>query len=299
MFESFSIRRLAVIGVGLIGGSLALALKRAGRVEEVVGAGRTRANLEVALERGVIDTIASDAAAAAKGADVIVIGVTLAATGAVLESIAPRLGDDAVVTDVGSVKGNVVDAARRILGPRCADFVPGHPIAGTERSGAGAAFATLFESHKVILTPVAETRVAAVDRIRAMWETTGAQVIEMPVEQHDQVLAATSHLPHVLAYTLVEQLASLADSDAVFEFAAGGFRDFSRIASSNPRMWTEIALANKAALLALCRDYGRRFEALANALENNDEARIEASFTRAKQARDACVLPESNEPKPS
>ena len=296
MSEDFSIRRLAVIGVGLIGGSLALALKRGGWVEEVVGSGRTRANLEVARERGIIDTIAPDAAAAVSGADVVVIGVTLAATGTILEAIAPCLGEDAVVTDVGSVKGSVVDAARRTLGARCAGFVPGHPIAGTERSGAGAAFATLFDSHKVILTPNAETDTKALGRIRAMWERTGARVVEMPVELHDQVLAATSHLPHLLAYTLVDQLAGLADSDAVFEFAAGGFRDFSRIASSSPRMWTEIALANKAALLTLCRDYGRRFEALADALESDDEARIEATFTRAKQARDACVLPESNEP---
>jgi prephenate dehydrogenase len=289
------IERLAIVGVGLIGGSLALALREAGAVGEVIGAGRGTANLELARERGIVDRFTTDPAAAVARADMVVLGVTLGATAAVLRTIAPALAPTAVVTDVGSVKGSVVEAARAALGARLPAFVPGHPIAGTEQSGAGAAFATLYRGHKVILTPLAETAPDALERVRAMWAATGATVVEMAVAAHDTALAATSHLPHLLAYNLVDQLAARADAARIFEFAAGGFRDFTRIASSNPELWTDIALANRAALLAACQDFSSAFAALVAALEAGDADRLHAAFARAKTARDRCVVPESNQ----
>jgi prephenate dehydrogenase len=288
------IERLAIVGVGLIGGSLALALRRAGIVREVVGCGRGVANLELARARGIIDSYTTDPAAAVAGADMVVIGATLAASAAVFAAIAPALEAGAVITDVGSTKASVVAAGRAALGAGFSAFVPGHPIAGTEHSGAGAAFAELYDHHKVILTPLPETDRQALARVRAMWDATGATVVEMSVEMHDAVLAATSHLPHLLAYALVDLLAGRADADDVFAYAAGGFRDFTRIASSSPRMWTEIVLANKAALLDVSRAYAERLTALIAALERDDGATLEAVFTRAKSARDACSVPEAN-----
>jgi len=288
------IGRLAVIGVGLIGGSLARALRRAGLVDEVVGCGRGEANLAEARDLGIIDSYTHDPAVAAAGADLVVVGVTLGATEAVFAAIAPVLGAGAVVTDVGSTKGSVVAAARRTLGAALPRFVPGHPIAGTEQSGAAASFAGLFERHKVILTPLAETAPDALATVHRTWAVTGATVVEMDVERHDAVLAATSHLPHLLAYTLVDALAAEDSSAAIFEFAAGGFRDFTRIASSNPAMWRDIALANQPALSALCRRYLTRFEQLLAALDAGDGVAIEDLFRRAKDTRDRCVVPESN-----
>ncbi|MEX2482690.1 MAG: prephenate dehydrogenase/arogenate dehydrogenase family protein [Gammaproteobacteria bacterium] len=288
------IRRLAIIGVGLIGGSLALALRRARAVEEIVGAGRGRANLELARDCGIVDRYTTDLSAAVAGAEMVVIGASLGASEAILTAIAPHLAPDTVVTDVGSTKTSVVAAARRALGTRIANFIPGHPIAGTEHSGAAAAFAELYDGHKVILTPLAETDPSAHARVRAMWTAAGASVVDMPVELHDTVLAATSHLPHLLAYGLVDTLAAHAAADQIFAHAAGGFRDLTRVASSNPRMWTEIALANKAALLEISRAYMARLDTLVQALERDDAAFLEAVFTRAKAARDSCVVPESN-----
>lgn len=289
------IARLAVIGVGLIGGSLARALRQAGEVGEIVGAGRGVPNLEQAVALGIIDRYTTDARAAVDGADMVLIGATLGATPAILDAIAPALGSATVITDVGSTKASVVAAARTALGAHFSRFVPGHPIAGTEHSGAAASFAELFAGHKVILTPVAETAPAALAQVRAMWELAGAQVVEMAVERHDEVLAATSHLPHLLAFNLVETLATRGDADSIFEFAAGGFRDFTRIASSNPEMWRDIALANAPALREVCQQYLARFERLLRALDSGDGATLEASFRRAKAARDRCVVPESNE----
>ena len=288
------IKRLAIIGVGLIGGSLALALRRAGVVGEVVGAGRQQQNLELALQRGIIDRHTSDLLAAVDGADMVVVAAALGATESILQSIAAALAPNAVVTDVGSAKGSVVAAARKTLGMASGHFVPGHPIAGTERSGAAAAFADLFVDHKVILTPVSETAADATARVKAMWCATGAAVVEMSVEAHDQALAATSHLPHLLAYNLVDTLASRADAAQIFEFAAGGFRDFTRIAASNPTMWAEIALANRDALLAASDDFASRFEQIVAALEANDRVALEALFKRAQTVRQQLKVPESN-----
>ena len=288
------IAKLVVIGVGLIGGSLACALRKAGVVGEVVGVGRGLPNLELAVEQGVIDRYSQDAAAEVAAADIVVVGATLGATGNILETIAPALGPQTIVTDVGSTKASVVAAARAALGAKFSRFVPGHPIAGTEYSGAQAAFAELYRGHRVILTPVEETDPQALVRVHAMWEAAGAQVTHMSITDHDRVLAASSHLPHMLAFTLVDMLAAADDADDIFAFAAGGFRDFTRIASSNPEMWRDIALANRDALLDICAAYGERLERLTQALRAGDGQALELSFARAKQARDRCLVPEAN-----
>ena len=288
------IDKLVVIGVGLIGGSLACALRKARWVREIVGVGRGLANLEAALELGVIDSYSQDAARAVADADMVVIGATLGSTAEILETIAPVLGVATVVTDVGSTKADVIVAARATLGVHFPRFVPGHPIAGTEMSGAAAAFAELYVDHHIILTPLVDTDADALARVQAMWEATGAQVSRMAVEDHDRVLAATSHLPHMLAFTLVDMLATASDADDIFAFAAGGFRDFTRIASSSPEMWRDIALTNREALLTMCENFSVRLDHLMQALRDGDGATLERSFQRAKEARDRCLVPEAN-----
>ena len=280
------IERLTVIGVGLIGGSLARALRSAKAVGEIVGCGRNPENLERAVALGVIDRYSIDPAAAVRNADMVVVAVTLGATGKVFQSIAGALRSDAIVTDVGSTKRTVVGAARAALRQSFPRFVPGHPIAGTEFSGVEASFAELFRDRRVILTPVAETEAAATKAVQTMWELTGARVVCLGVEHHDEVLAATSHLPHVLAYSLVDCLAGMSDSGEIFEFAAGGFRDFTRIASSNPEMWRDIALENREALLGACDRFEATLSTLRGALANKDGDALHKIFARAKRARD-------------
>jgi prephenate dehydrogenase len=281
------IKRLCIIGVGLIGGSLARALKAAGACGEVVGYGRNPEALRRALELGVIDRAESDIAAAARGADVIVLGVPVGAMEAVLGELKPHLEPRTILTDVGSTKGSVVEAAKRVFGTLPPRFVPGHPIAGTEQSGVEASFAELYRQRRVILTPDAATDREALETIRRMWQQTGAEVIEMPVAHHDEVLAATSHLPHLLAFTLVDTLARLEEHDDIFRFAAGGFRDFTRIASSNPQMWHDICLNNRDALLKMLQRFSTELGTLARAIEGGDSEAILATFQRAKSARDA------------
>jgi prephenate dehydrogenase len=284
------IQRLCIIGVGLIGGSLARALRDAGEVGEVIGCGRGEDNLQAAVRLGVIDRYVTDPAQAVRGADVVVIAVPLGAIEPVLRAIVPCLSADAVVTDVGSAKGSVVADVERIYGAIPPHFVPGHPIAGTEQSGVEASFATLFQGRRVILTPLAETSSTAHYLIQRMWALTGAEVIDMGVRHHDAVLAATSHLPHVLAYTLVDTLARLDDRAEIFRYAAGGFRDFSRIASSDPKMWHDICLANREQLLEMITLFSADLERLATAIRNEDHAALLATFQRAKRARDNLYL---------
>jgi len=275
-----------VIGVGLIGGSLARALKVAGAVDEVVGSGRREAPLLKARELGVVDRIHTDPAAAVAGADMVVVAVPLGAVGAVLASIAGHLEASAVITDVASAKGSVVADAARAFGGVPARFVPGHPIAGTEQSGVEASFAELFQHRRTILTPLLETDVHALQRVRLMWETVGSEVVEMGVQHHDAVLAATSHLPHMLAYALVECLARLDDRAEIFRYAAGGFRDFTRIASSDPVMWRDVCVANREALLAVLGRFRDDLERLMAAIDQGDTDTVTAVFQRAKTARD-------------
>jgi prephenate dehydrogenase len=284
------IQQLCVIGVGLMGGSLARALREKGAVGEVVGAGRNEDNLRAAVRLGVVDRYDTDPARAVAGADVVVVAVPLGAIEPVLRAIVPHLSPGAVVTDVGSAKGSVVADVERIYGYIPPNFVPGHPIAGTEKSGVEASFATLFQRRRVILTPLAETAAAAHHLVRTMWELTGAEVVDMGVRHHDAVLAATSHLPHMLAYTLVDTLARLDDRAEIFRYAAGGFRDFTRIASSDPRMWHDICVANREQLLEMIALFSADLSQLAEAIRADDRAAILATFERAKRARDNLYL---------
>lgn len=284
------ISALTIIGVGLIGGSLARALRRADAVGTITGVGRSLEQLEKARALGVIDRIETDAARAVAGADVVVLCVPLLAMEDLLRTIAPALEPGTVVTDAGSAKGSVVEAARRHLGDRLADFVPGHPIAGTEKSGVEASFAGLYDDRLVILTPLPETSPASAGRIEQMWRAAGAEVVSMDVERHDRVLAATSHLPHMLAYGLVDCLARMQESEEIFRFAAGGFADFTRIASSSPEMWHDICFSNRKALFDVLDRFGDHLAEIRRAVEQGDSAALLRIFTRAKNARDSFVL---------
>ncbi|KAA6184563.1 prephenate dehydrogenase/arogenate dehydrogenase family protein [Thiohalocapsa marina] len=283
------IRRLAIIGVGLIGGSLARALRAAGQVDQVVGCGRSEQNLQQALELGVIDDYWRDPADAVRDADMVFLAVPLGAMAGVLESIHDALAPEAVITDGGSVKGSVVADAVRVFGRVPPRLVPGHPIAGTERSGVTASFPELYRNRRVILTPLPETDADALERVRAMWQATGAQVSEMAVAHHDQVLAATSHLPHMLAFGLVDALARMQDNDEIFRYAAGGFRDFTRIASSSPVMWRDICIANAPALSDVLSRFSDEMGDLADAIRGRDGDRLLEIFSRAKLARDRFI----------
>lgn len=278
--------RLVIFGVGLIGGSWAMSLRRAGACSEVVGCSRSGDHLRQARSLGVIDRYTLDPAEAVQGADVVVLAVPLGAMRGVCEAIRDHLPEHAVLTDVGSAKASVVAAVRDGLGEIPDRFVPGHPIAGTEKSGVAAAFDGLFENRRVILTPLENTSAAAVDLVRKLWELAGARVELMSVEEHDQVLAATSHLPHLLAFGLVDSLARMGEQEAIFRYAAGGFRDFTRIASSDPVMWRDICLANREAILGVMAHYHEDLALITRAVEQGDGDALLKIFGRAKAVRD-------------
>lgn len=280
------IKRLTIIGVGLIGGSLARALKQVHAVQEVVGCSRDEQHLQSALALGVIDRYETDLALAVTGSDMVVLAVPVGAMEAVYRQIATHLSDDAVVTDVGSTKGSVVDAVQKAVGEFPARFVPGHPIAGTEKSGVEASFAELYQQRRVILTPLAHTDADALSKVRDMWQAAGAVVEEVGVRHHDEVLAATSHLPHLLAFALVDTLATMHDKVEIFRFAAGGFRDFTRIASSDPQMWHDICVNNRTEILAMLDLFVSDLGRLRQAIADNDSEYILEVFQRAKQVRD-------------
>jgi prephenate dehydrogenase len=277
--------RVAVIGVGLIGGSFALALKAARLAGTVAGAGRGAANLKLALEQGVIDTIAADAAEAARDADLVLVAAPVAQFAGIFAALAPVLKPGALVTDAGSTKRDVVAAARAGLGAKLAQFVPAHPIAGAERSGAAAASAELFKGRRVVLAPLAENAPATVEAVEQAWAACGARVGRMGPEEHDAVLAAVSHLPHLLAYALVHELAGRDNAAQLFGYAAGGFRDFTRIASSHPEMWRDICVANRDALLAELERFQAKLEALRPLVARGDGAALEKLFAEGRAAR--------------
>jgi prephenate dehydrogenase len=281
--------RVAILGVGLIGGSFALALKQAQACAHVVGAGRSAANLKLALERGVIDSIAADAVAAAHGADLVLLAAPVAQFPRLFRDIASVLGPKALVTDGGSTKRDVVTAARVALGKKIAQFVPAHPIAGAEKSGAGAATADLFRDKRVIVTPLAENADSLVRKAHDAWSACGARITRMDPEEHDAVLGAVSHLPHVLAYALVHELAARENGAQLFSYAAGGFRDFTRIASSHPEMWRDICIANRDRLLVELQRYGEELGAIRKLLEAGDAAGLEKVFAEAREARDKWI----------
>ena len=279
------LRKLVVVGVGLIGGSFALALKAAGAVDHVVGVGRRQRTLERARDLGLIDALGTLEESTLSDADLVLVSVPVAQTGEVLAAIAPHLRSTTLVTDAGSTKQDVVAAARGALGNRIGQFIPGHPIAGTEHSGPEAAFAELFRGRKVVLTPLAENSAQDVARVRQVWERCGARVQEVGVTEHDRMLAAVSHLPHALAYALVDHVAGRPGGDRFISFAAGGFRDFTRIASSHPEMWRDICLANRAELLAELDGYSDVLQELRGIIERGDAVALQALFERARNAR--------------
>ena len=275
---------IAIIGVGLIGGSFALALQREFGDLRVIGIDSDPAAIDEAIRRGVIDESASLDATA--DCDLIMIAVPVRQTPAVLAGIAPHLKPSTVVTDVGSTKQDVISAARTSLGNKISQFVPGHPIAGREHAGVSAAASELFEGKNMVLTPMTENTEESIERVRSLWRACGAKVVEMSAETHDAVFAAVSHLPHLLAFALVDELAARPNAKTLFSFAASGFRDFTRIAGSSPEMWRDIALNNRDALLCELGAYEAHIVELKRALESGDGDVLEAMMARAKHARE-------------
>ncbi len=289
------IKNLCVIGTGLIGGSLCLALKQAGACGNIIGAGRSEATLQKAQQLKIVDAYDTDISNAVKHADVIFVSVPLGAMESVFEKIAVGLKQSgnhkAVITDAGSSKQQVQQLADKIFADKTSGFdsrrfVAGHPIAGTENSGPDAAFAELYENRRVILTPPDSTDADAIKLVTELWQKTGASVEIMDAEHHDKVLAATSHLPHVLAFGLVHCLENMEDIEDIFRFAAGGFRDFTRIASSDPTMWRDICLNNQQPILDMMKRYKDELDMLYNALESGDGEKLMEVFEHAKQTRD-------------
>jgi prephenate dehydrogenase len=284
------LRKLVVVGVGLIGGSFALALKEAGRVARVVGVGRGRANLDAAKRLGVVDalqTLDGPWQGELADADLVLVAAPVAQYPSLFAAMAPHLGPHTLLTDAGSTKQDVIAAARAHLGVALPRFVPGHPIAGTEHSGATAAFPTLFRDRNVVLAPMPETDPAALAAVASLWQACGARVREIDAAAHDRIFAAVSHLPHLLAFALVDAFASRPDAADLFRFAASGFRDFTRIAASSPEMWRDISLANRAALLAEVDAFRAQLDRVTAMIEAGDGTALEAVFAHARTARRA------------
>lgn len=278
-------KKAVIFGVGLIGGSFARSLKKAGVVETVVGMGRSQASMQRALELDIIDVIGADVQQALAGADLVLLAAPVAQTEAILAAIAPHLQPGTVVTDAGSTKSDVVAAARSALAGKVAQFVPGHPIAGRETNGPEAAIDDLYVGKKVVLTALAENSAADVERVAAAWRACGAIIHRLSPEEHDKVFAAVSHLPHLLAYALVDDIARKPHADLLFQYAASGFRDFTRIAGSSPEMWRDISLANQAALLTELDAYMAQLAALRGRLAAGDGAGLEHVYGNAQRAR--------------
>ena len=281
------IGRLVVVGVGLIGGSFAAALKRAGQVREVIGMGRSVESKRDALALGLIDRVETDWATALAGADLVLLAMPVGQMDEVMAQLVPHLPPNTVVTDAGSTKADVVTAARRRFGPRIGQFVPGHPIAGAEKSGPQAARADLYEKRRVVLTPLIENTDAAVVRVRDAWLACGAMISTTSPEHHDRWLASVSHLPHLLSFALVSELAARPNAEEIFNLAGGGFRDFTRIAASHPEMWRDIFIANRDALLAELGAYERELAHYRALIEQGDTAGIERALGLAREARNA------------
>ena len=280
-------KRLCIIGLGLIGGSIARAARRQGLAAQIVSYApeNFQANLQTALELGVIDNRYTDVFAAVEQADCVIIATPVGAVQNIFRELAPHWRDDVVYSDACSTKGSVVAAALAVFGRVPANFIPAHPIAGAERSGVEASSADLFSDKRLIITPLAGSDAQALAKIRLFWHKIGAQVAEMTVEHHDTVLAATSHLPHILAFTLVGLLGRKDEQREIFKYAAGGFKDFSRIASSDATMWLDICLANKQEILPLIQQFQAELSAIAQELEQNQVQPLFESFTYARNAR--------------
>jgi len=277
--------KIVIFGVGLIGGSFARALRHAGVVRTLTGVGRSADSMARALELGIIDDVATSLEDAMRGADLVLIAAPVAQTGRILAQLLPYLEAGTVVTDAGSTKGDVVAAARAALGDKVGQFVPGHPIAGRETNGPDAAIVDLYRGKKAVLTPLAENREADIERVAAAWRACGAIIHKLTAQEHDTVFASVSHLPHLLAYALVDDIARKPHASLLFQYAASGFRDFTRIAGSSPEMWRDISLANQDALLGELDAYMAQLSALRTMLAQGDGAAIEAVYANAQKAR--------------
>lgn len=280
-----SFHKIVVFGVGLIGGSFALALRKAGAVREVVGFGRSAANLQQARQLGIIDRIGQDIATEVGDADLVLLATPVGQMAELMARIAPHLGTHTLVTDAGSTKSDVVRDAYAQLGSKVAQFVPAHPIAGAELSGAAAAGEDLYAGKKVVLTPLPENSAHAVARVQAAWQACGANIHVLTHAEHDAVFAAVSHLPHLLSFALVHDLAQRGNRDLLLSFAASGFRDFTRIAASSPEMWRDICLSNREALLQELQSYIAELNRIGTALAAGDAARLEQTFHAASELR--------------
>lgn len=281
--------KVVIVGVGLIGGSFALGLKAAGAARRIVGLERSGAALERAGQLGIIDEACTDPRQALRGADLVLLAAPVAQTARILESLLPWLEPHTIVTDAGSTKADVVASARAVLGERIAQFVPGHPIAGRESNGPDAAIPDLYRGKKAVLTPLPENQQAAVDKVAAAWRACGAIIHVLGPEEHDKVFAAVSHLPHLLAYALVDDIANKPHADLLFQYAASGFRDFTRIAGSSPEMWRDISLANRDALLGELDAYLAQLNGLRARLLDADGVALEAIYGNAQRARRAWI----------
>ena len=281
--------KVVIVGVGLIGGSFALGLKAAGAVDRVVGLGRSAQALARARELGIIDEAAASPQEALRGADLVLLAAPVAQTGPILAQLAPYLEPQTIVTDAGSTKSDVVAAARAALGDRVKQFVPGHPIAGRESNGPDAAIPDLYRGKKTVLAPLPENAPDAIDKVAAAWRTCGAVIHMLTPQEHDKVFAAVSHLPHLLAYALVDDIANKPHADLLFQYAASGFRDFTRIAGSSPEMWRDISLANRDALLGELDAYLAQLTHLRARLAAGDGAALEATYANAQRARRAWI----------
>lgn len=280
-------KRMAIVGVGLIGGSLARVLRDKGEVNEIVGIGRTEKNLRRAVELGVIDSFNQDPCEGVKGADLVFLATPVCSISSILARIKGYLSPGCIVTDGGSVKEAVVSACEPLM-PSGTHFVGGHPIAGTERSGVEASFATLFQGKRCIVTPTAHTDMHALETVIRMWEVAGSEVIRMDPCKHDRIVAAISHLPHMVAYSLVNSVEGYDRfNESILNYSAGGFRDFTRIASSDPAMWRDIAIMNRSALLEMMDFFSEFFSSLRFLVDKGDSAGLEEFFTESKRSRDS------------
>jgi cyclohexadieny/prephenate dehydrogenase len=282
--------RVAIIGIGLIGSSLARVLRRDSRETQIVACARSAETLDAVRRLGIADRTTDDPAAAVEGADLVVVATPLSAYGEIARRIAPVLAQGAIVTDVGSVKGAAIAALQPLL-PERAHFVPGHPVAGTEHSGPESGFAEMFRDRWCILTPLPETAPEAVARVKALWEVAGMRVATMAADHHDKVLAVTSHLPHLIAYTIVGTATELGQDlqSEVVAYSAGGFRDFTRIAASDPVMWRDVFLTNREAVLEVLQRFNEDLTALQRAIRRGDGEALHEWFSRTRAIRRSII----------
>lgn len=282
-------KKAAIIGVGLIGGSLAMAMKHKRMADTIVGIGRGKANLKLAMRLGVVDSVTVDIESGVAGADLVVVAVPVLKIGETIKKAASGLTSPCIITDVGSVKKAIIDECEAAL-PNGITYVPGHPIAGTENSGVESAMANLYNERVCILTPTSNTPQADIGKIREMWQEAGSRVVIMDAATHDRLLAAISHLPHMIAYTLVNTVAAAGEKNIDFlKYSAGGFRDFTRIASSSPEMWTDVCAMNKDNIIGMIENFQRQLETLKRLMAKDDFKGVKANFEDAKKIRDSII----------